>query len=425
MTKSFLFLILVILILFLSNTERSIEHDLCIDPLKMKDNIFDLKPLEKAIGNSRIVILGEPSHGDGSVFEFKQELIKYLYEKMGFTVLALEAGQYDMFVVDSLMESSVLPMSTIENYGVLSFWKNNAQIRPIFDFVKNTKSSSNPMTICGFDPQLTASKKMQWIQSVTQIFKTIHPKIINDSFLVRINNDYKKALSELSNKNETILLEDLNRLYIVYQVNEKIISSHLGYERFTFLKETIKDQIVQRQYLADLIEASKTGFKVDMNNPRDKRMAENMLYIVNKRFPGKKIIFNIASLHALYRPELIKDSSGNATLASFTSCGKIFFEQAKQKIFSLGFTAATGSYGSVYDNAPHHLSLPKNMSIEQKLLEKGHEVAFINTTCGKQSENTHSYYSRLLGYEFLFANWSTQLDGIVYFKKMTPVAKIQ
>ena len=44
-----------------------------------------------AIGNARLVGMGEGSHGSSEFFAFKNRLFKYLVEKQGFTILAMEA----------------------------------------------------------------------------------------------------------------------------------------------------------------------------------------------------------------------------------------------------------------------------------------------------------------------------------------------
>src|SRR5262245_22132107 len=55
----------------------------------------DLRRVGEAIGNARIVLLGEQSHGDGTVFLLKARLIEYLHRELGFDVLAFESGLYD------------------------------------------------------------------------------------------------------------------------------------------------------------------------------------------------------------------------------------------------------------------------------------------------------------------------------------------
>ena len=53
---------------------------LSIDP--MDTDFGDLEALVDKIGTSRVVMLGEESHGDGATFQAKSRLIKFLHQRM-------------------------------------------------------------------------------------------------------------------------------------------------------------------------------------------------------------------------------------------------------------------------------------------------------------------------------------------------------
>src|SRR5688572_21830174 len=57
-------------------------------------NGVDFAAVAKAIGDARIVMLGEPWHGDGGAIRIRGELVKYLHQQHGFDVLVFEADFY-------------------------------------------------------------------------------------------------------------------------------------------------------------------------------------------------------------------------------------------------------------------------------------------------------------------------------------------
>lgn len=56
------------------------------------NSFADLEPFGRAVGDARLVALGEATHGTREIFQMKHRLLEYLVKEKGFTVFAIEAN---------------------------------------------------------------------------------------------------------------------------------------------------------------------------------------------------------------------------------------------------------------------------------------------------------------------------------------------
>ena len=73
------------------------NSDHAVQPVAFdSDSLYDqLEPLGRAIGDSRIVLLGENGHGVGEFTEAKVKLVEWLYREHNFDVVAFESGFFE------------------------------------------------------------------------------------------------------------------------------------------------------------------------------------------------------------------------------------------------------------------------------------------------------------------------------------------
>ncbi|MEO8586658.1 MAG: erythromycin esterase family protein [Acidobacteriota bacterium] len=65
----------------------------------------DMAPLKEVVGSSRIVALGEATHGTREFFQLKHRMLEFLVSEMGFTVFAIEANWPEALAVDDYVLS--------------------------------------------------------------------------------------------------------------------------------------------------------------------------------------------------------------------------------------------------------------------------------------------------------------------------------
>ncbi len=127
-----------------------------LDP-RVRD-LSDLTPLKDAIGNARIVQLGEQSHRDGATFLAKVRLIRFLHEQLGFNVLAWESGFFDCEEMDSALRGNE-PLGKAIQRGVFEMWGRSALVRPLFEYTRLSHKTRAPLRMTGVDIQFSGSRQ--------------------------------------------------------------------------------------------------------------------------------------------------------------------------------------------------------------------------------------------------------------------------
>jgi erythromycin esterase len=166
-TRSLITLVIVIFLLAftgdlfaqgMDDDERSLAgRAIKINSLRIGDtNYKDLDALKEKIGDARIVLLGEESHGAGTTFKMKGRLIRFLHREMGFDVLAWESGASSVHFSERGFNDPDVSAYDAAMRGIFSVWISANEMQSLLRYLKSTKKTKKPIYHVGFDCQFSS-----------------------------------------------------------------------------------------------------------------------------------------------------------------------------------------------------------------------------------------------------------------------------
>jgi len=391
------------------------EHASSIRSIDPDDDDFaDLQPLAARIGKSRIVLLGEQSHGDGATFYAKARLIRFLHRKLGFDVLAWESGLFDCRQMERALHTD-RPLKQAIAEGIFPIWGESAHILPVFEYARSTHKSKRPLEMAGFDCQFSARNSGEAFARELRAFCEANPRIA-------ISEERRRAVLELATavaggKYKPVpdkQAEGREAVAALIAALDAGGNGAGGPERGHW-KQTLQSLLV-----LETIAASRASGAEPHINVRDRAMAENLIWLSEHQFPKRKIIVWAASFHTLRNASEIEVVDRSLSYAGTVPMGHTVWERLGKRTYSIAFTAYAGSAGNPFFSASR-LTPSGRGSLEWLFHHSGLSNAFVDLRGIPRGHWLRTpLVARPLGYKEMRADWSRAFDAIVFTDRMFP-----
>jgi len=257
-------------------------------------NFADLQFLKSYLAQKRIVQLGESGHGVKEFNLIKVRLIKFLHEEMGFNVIAFESSVFECFF--AYRNRQAWSAEDIMRYSIYNVW-HNQEVHDLFDYIKESNETSNPLILAGIDITPSAYKEPFWgAKERPGFFKEV---------IENIDPEYAQHIYELDS--EFIIMDALPReeYQVWFQANlDGLKNEYINLLQFhdDHLDELLgiyQDEPLvphfSRQTAWSLLRYIYGGEAYQQGNfenirIREKGMADNLEFLLNTAYPNDKVI---------------------------------------------------------------------------------------------------------------------------------------
>jgi Erythromycin esterase len=135
-----------------------------LDPAAPLD---DLEWLDEAIGDARVVAIGESAHGTKEFYQLRHRLLRYLVERHGFDAYAMESGFVEGWGVNDWVHGGGDELSQVLATGITFLMGLVIQMRSHLEWMRDhNRSAARPVSFYGVDLPGSAVSLLPGIDAV-------------------------------------------------------------------------------------------------------------------------------------------------------------------------------------------------------------------------------------------------------------------
>lgn len=390
------------------------------------DDFEDLLPLIEAIGDARVVVLGEATHSEGTTSAAKARVARFLHAKMGFGVLAWESGFLQTEGMNARLRDPEVPLSVAKSYLIAGGWASEVSVDPLFAYARSSWKTSHPLRMTAFD--------------------TGRPHRAVGVFRETLESFFERAPELAWAPEEWAVADRLTRRAFGFMSSEVPDPLESAEER-GLLEELLSEIRAEREQLLRTVSPRELNFVtravehalttdrikplrgLEWNTERDRAMADTLVWLLEEAYPGEKIMVWAATSHFIRNATSIENAEDSSLYTVPFQAGNHLEPLLGPDLYTLAFTAYGGTLGDVFPEGSTMQSrvIPMDPAPPGSFEARAHDLsmpyAFVDLRSAPRDHWLRGEFrSVALGRWVNEAPWSSVVDGFFFIDEAEPVA---
>lgn len=349
----------------------------------------------------RVALLGEsPMHGFGRTLELKVEIARRLVNECGYNAFFIESGAYDFLNIQKALESKQEVTEPMIAAAIGGLWANQ-EVAQLIPFLLE-KARRGALVLGGLDDQLGRGTYAQ-LQMPADL-----AALLDGDDRTRCLAILQKHMLWQYTSEAPYGPQDKARIVGCLDAIEIRLSSPGRTGRRTYEQAMVEN--LKRYFAREDVRAA-PDLETQSFNGRDRSMSMNFAWLMSRLPARSKVIVWTATIHAA------KNLSGVPGREQYVPLGSYINREFKNESFVLGISAFSGTYAMGRQPGRTLSAAPAGSFEGLAFAENQSDSRYFNP---EQIRKLGSRPARPLGPDFITANWSDVLDGLVVLREEHP-----